>query len=872
MHRVTTAIPALLVVSLMLAAPMTGCERDAPFCDPPVPPAEALLHAGDNDGVFVLPGGRRLTPTGRHIPLGGFPVEVVLHPTADVAIVNNAGYAWRGVHVVRRSDGTVLQSFEQPESFHGMSLSPDGATLYVAGGDAGLVDVYSVNATTGELSANVQVAVAGYPVGALASADGTRLWVGAFTGRSIQELDTADFAQLRSVDLPCRPFALLEVPARNELYVTCIDQREVLVVDRAAFTVVGTIAVDGDAPTGLAARPDGSRVFVTVPDGDLVVAIDTATRAVAQSREVGESDMPDEDGTPLNASSPSGIAFDPAHDRLLVTRSADNVVVILDASTLETVAAIPVGWYPTDVAIDGTFVAVANGKGIGAGPTELEEEGRPENKAQMTGTISLFDLADVDLAAATAQAGANVRRPDEVFRHDCGDRPYPVPTSPGGPTPIEHIVLVIKENKTYDSLLGDLEGTEADRSLLMWGEDVTPNTHALAREFANHDNFYDDGESSVQGHLWLTGNFVTDYMERVSYFEDYRGNPGWSTDAVSDEAQPDFGTFFTHLIEHGVSFQIFGEITGTTASATRPDGTTEGVASHLNSAYPGIFYNTDIKDEDKALAVVNEFRSRGLPQFSYVLLPNDHTHGLSPDSLTPEAMISDNDYAVGLLVEGISHLPEWRSTATFIVQDDTQSGADHVDLHRSLLIVASPWARRGTTSQVHTSYPSLFRSFEHILGLPPMNRYDANATLLYDCWTTRRDDRPYTARPRQIEDVLNRDQPRRGRGVPLATRWSEQIDWSTPDASPDLGDILWVARFGDAPPSSRLARVIAGELPDDGPRGDDDGDGDAYDEEFARAQALAAHDPRWRALLEAAHSYPDSVRNRSKSKIGATAP
>jgi len=856
MNRLTGAGGPSLIV-LALVAPIAACgDNEVPFCAPPVPPAEAMLHAGDNDGVFVLPGGRRLTPTGRHVPLGGFPVEVVLHPTADAAIVNDTGYAWRGVHVVRRSDGAVVQSLQQNESFHGMSLASDGATLYVAGGDAGLVDVYRVDAATGELSANVQIDVPGYPVGALASADGTRLWVGTFSGASIEELDTAGFARLRSALLPCSPFALLEVAARREIYVTCIRNRAVQVVDRDTFTVVGAIALDGDAPTGLAASPDGARVYVTVPDGDLVVAIDTATRTVARSREVGDRDAIDEDGTPLNASSPTGIAFDPANDRLLVARSADNSVAILDASTLDPLAAIPVGWYPTDVAIDGTTVAVANGKGIGAGPTGLEQDGEPENKAKMTGTLSLFDLADVDLAAATAQAAANLRRPDEVFRHDCGGLPYPVPTAPGGPTPIEHIVLVVKENKTYDSVLGDLDGTEADRSLLMWGEEVTPNLHALAREFANHDNFYDDGESSIQGHLWLTGGFVTDYVERVSYLEDYRGNPGWSSDAISDAGQPDFGTFFTHLIEHGVSFRIFGEITGFNGSATNPDGMTEEVASHLSSRFPGLFYNTGVKDELKAQAVLRQFRADGLPRFSYVLLPNDHTNGLSPDALTPEAMISDNDYAVGLLVEGISQLPEWRSTAVFIVQDDTQSGADHIDLHRSLLIVASPWARRGATSHVHMSYPSLFRSFEHILGLPPMNRYDARATLVYDSWTARRDDRRYTARPRQIEDRYNRDQPRPGPGVPQAVRWSQQIDWSKPDASPDLGDILWVARFGKAPSGSRLARVIAGELPDDGPRGDLD-DADAYDEELARARTRAARDPVWRARFIEARLYED---------------
>lgn len=270
-----------------------------------------------------------------------------------------------------------------------------------------------------------------------------------------------------------------------------------------------------------------------------------------------------------------------------------------------------------------------------------------------------------------------------------------------------------------------------------------------------------------------------------------------------------------------------------------------------------MFFNTDIKDEDKASVVADIFRTDGLPSFSYILLPNDHTNGLSPGSLTPEAMISDNDYGVGLLVDAISHLPEWESTAIFIVQDDTQGTADHVDLHRSILLVASPWARHGETSHVHTSYPSLFRTFEHILGLPPLNRYDAAATPLYDSFTDHPDFRPFQVRARRVPDAMNGSTHRTARGIDVATRWSERMDFSAPDASPELGDVLWLARRGEAPRGSRLARVIAGEIPDEGPTEDGDGDDDAYDEAMERFRALAENHPSWRARIRSARDDDD---------------
>jgi hypothetical protein len=357
---------------------------------------------------------------------------------------------------------------------------------------------------------------------------------------------------------------------------------------------------------------------------------------------------------------------------------------------------------------------------------------------------------------------------------------FPVPAGPGGPSPIEHVVLIVRENKTYDALLGDLETGDGNPDLVLYGEDVTPNLHALARRFAHHDNFYDDGEDSTQGHLWLTSAFVNDYMERMNL-----SGGDFDADVMMEAGAPDFGTFFTHLLRHGVPFRNYGEVVGTMGQWNG-----QRVMEHTDLRFPGLFFNLSVKDEEKADYVAARLvDDEDFPSFVFIGLPNDHTFGTRPGRPTPESMVNDNDYATGLLVDRISRSRFWPSTAIFIVEDDPQQGADHVDYHRSILVVASPWAKRAHVSSVHGSIPSLLRTIELILGLPPMCRYDALATPLWDAFSPVPDFEPYTVLPRTIADAVN---PVDAPGAAASMR----MDFSGPDRNPGLGAVLWLARKG----------------------------------------------------------------------------
>ena len=858
-----------LALGLLGAVVATGCGDDAAgdnnnnneivpvTCEAPAPPAEALRKMGEQDGMYVLPGGRVLTPAGLNVEVGGFPMAVLTHPTERVAYVSNSGYALRVLQVLDIDTGEVLQEQSRAESFYGLALNNDATRLYAAGGDSSRVDVYDIG-TGGLLTEVAMLPVPGFPAGVALSEDGSTLYVAQFGDDSLAAVDLSTGAVVDTLATVKGPYSVAVAPGRDELYVTGFADDRVAVIDLGTWTVAENIRVGGN-PLGLAVSADGATVYVAVANTDTVSLIDTATRAVLITQVVGEPSIADAEGAPLPASSPSGLALDEVAGRLFVTRAADNAVALFDALDLTPVGAIPVGWYPTAIALadGGDRLVVTNGKGVGTGPLLAYGFGDESGKEAMTGTVSLITLGDVDLTASTAQVEQNVRRPSEVYQWDC-EGSFGVPTVAGGETPIEHIVLIVRENKTYDTVLGDLETGDADPSLVLYGEQITPNLHALARQFANHDNFYDDSETSVQGHLWLTASFVNDYMERI-WLEDYRGN-GFGNEAPMEQGQPGFGTWFTHLIKHGVDFTNYGEVVG---SFGEYGG--DAVIGYTDLSFPGTFYNLDVKDEEKAAYVAEQLVDNEVfPPFVFVLLPNDHTQGTRSGALTPESMINDNDTATGLLVDRISHSRFWPNTAIFIVEDDPQVGADHVDYHRSICVIASPWAKHAYTSSVHTSFPSLFRTFELILGLPPMNRYDALATPFWDSFARVPDLTPYVYIDRTVPDTLNSESS-------PGAEYSELMDFSGPDRNPELGVVLWWARRGAPPPGSRIAMELAGLLPSrlhdpyalhDDVDDDEEVERDLYDAHWRRFYQWLADHPDVKADLRPRETAPRRILSR----------
>lgn len=783
------------VVDAAVDAVVDAGPPPIPTCVPEAP-AEAQGLPGENaDGPWLTVGGRRITPAGPNTVVPGFPTSVLIHPERGVAYVTSTSTDDRRILVMDLADNSVRQDVDRAEAFFGMALSPDGDRLYASAGEAGAVDVFAVQ-PDGTLMLDQAIATGGYPAGIALSPDGGLLWVGLFDAAEIVEVDTAALTPTRTLPTAENVWDLLHLADRNELYASTLDGAVLSVIDLAGGPPI-PIPVP-TSPAGMARGPDG-RVLVAVSGANVVAAIDPADRSVPDWVHVAEDDFVDADGVPLGNSNVNALAVDPASNRLYVSRGSDNAVSVLDATTLAPLGAIPTAWYPTDVAWTAGKLVVVEGKGGGAGPND----GRSA-KALMKGSVTLVDLTTLDLAAATAQVRANFAHPKDVFPYAC-ESAFPIPTRPGERSPIEHVVLIVKENKTFDCVLGDLDDprVDVDPSLVRYGERFTPNMHALARQFAISDNFYTEVENSDGGHILLTSGHLTEFAERM-WIEKARSGQ-FQGFQIGDPATPDQGNLFTHLLDHDIDLQVYGEIVGMFIPAQ--DGTLPVTRS--DQLYPGgAYYNTGVADELKARHVVSKIEAGRLAQFTFLLLPTDHTEGTRPGSPTPESMVADNDYAVGLVVEAIARSPFWRRTAIFILQDDTQGCEDHVDAHRSLLAVVSPYAKRNHVSHVHASMVSVIATILRILGVPPLGRPDAAATPLWDMFTDAADPARYTALPRNIPVEMNPpDAP--------GSKKSARMRFDSPDRNPELGVILdaWrLWRMGRITRAEADARIASPRL------------------------------------------------------------
>ncbi len=737
----------------------------------PYDDAYAVVTGPADDGI-LLPNGRALTPFGDQLEVDTFPVNVISDAEGRYAYVMSIGKGTRSVQQIDMESWTVSASFERSNLFHGLALSADGSTLYAAGGEDDLVYVLDVGAPGLSLVAEWQVP--GYPTGLALSPDGERLLVTGNLNGIVYELDADTGGYIHQYEVNQMPYQVIYAPDGEHAYVSIWSRKEIDVLDLKQRKVGRSLRTERN-PSGMVLSPSGDKLYVAAADGDVIDVFRTS-----DNRRIGRIPVGVYADEGLRGVSPNTFALSPDGLTLYVVNAADNALEVYDAQSLTFQGAVPTGWYPSGVVLTPTNeLLVTNAKGEGAGPNPGQWDA-----AKMKGTLSRIALP---LDGATLEDGAqqvrtNNARPKTLHEINCAGKMFPIP-SEGGTTPIEHVVFILRENKTYDAYLGDLEVGDGDPDLVLFGEEITPNTHELARRFTVLDNFYTDSEDSDQGHLWTTASFVNDYSERVN------AAGRLLLTGVGSGSDSDMRYIFDNLLEQGIDWINYGEVVGLEAATM----------SNIDFNYPGVFYNTDIKDEVKAEYVVSQieaFDAEGeMPSFIYLLLPNDHTNGTEPGALSPESMVSDNDYAVGLVVDAISKSQFWPSTVIFILEDDPQTGADHIDAHRSPAIVVSPWAKRNYVSSVLYSIPSIHRSIELILGMPPLTQYDAWATPMYDCFTATPDYTPYDVIPRQIPDTYNT----------LATYGAEEssrMDFSGPDRNPGLGALLWRYRKGTEPPVS----------------------------------------------------------------------
>ncbi|MEO1266581.1 MAG: bifunctional YncE family protein/alkaline phosphatase family protein [Myxococcota bacterium] len=770
------------------------------YCEPPAPPPEAERITGMNpDGTILTPGGQQLTPAGINTVVTGFLSDVAVDPLGQYAYLSSHGRGGDAtqLHVIRLEDGALVQSIPRGGAFYGLEVTPDGRQVWASsGGNGGSVDRFDLDEEgEGPLVLGGSVEVGGFPSGMAMSPEGDRLWVGQFTSGTILEIDTATATETRRFSMGMLSvWDVVYVPGRRELYASDLGGTGIEVVDLDRGEVVAQLEVP-TSPAGMAVSPEGDRVWAAVSASDVVVAIDTDTRDVVGRSLVAEDNLVDDEGRPLANSNVNAVWYDAPRGYLYATRGADNAVSVLNADTLEPLGAIPTSWYPTDVMLtpNGQTLVVAEGKGGGAGPDG-------PSRARIKGSVTLVDIEGLDLEETTAAVERNMTHHRDAFPFVCDDA-FPIPTRPDQVSPIEHVVLIVKENKTFDCLFADMDDLDIDidPSLLRWGQEVTPNQHALARAFNLSDNFYTEARNSDTGHLFLTGTHLTEWVERIWFEKNRAPNGELDLFVIDESAELEKGNFFSHLIDQGISIRVYGEIVGMfVESESGPIP-----FDFSDQSYPGgPATNYGFRDADKAQYVVDQIAEEGMAQFTFLLLPNDHTVGTEEGRPTPESMVADNDYAVGLFIDALSRSEYWPRTAVFIVQDDPQGCDDHVDSHRSFMMVVSPWARRGYVSHAHNSFLSVFATIERILGVPPIGRPDAAVAPMWDLFMAPPDLTPYDAIERLIPEEVNPP------GMPGGKK-SAQMDFRSPDRNPELRNVLNAYRLWKM---GRLTRAEADRL------------------------------------------------------------
>jgi YVTN family beta-propeller protein len=784
-----------------------------------------------------LPTGVRLDPAGPRTDVGSLPLAAVLSPDSAHILLLLNGWRQQGVQVVDRRTGKVLQTVDQPAAFIGLTFSPDGRTVYASGGNTDVIYRYNWSAATLTLRDSLIVRAkdspksngTSYPAGIATSRDGRLLYVVENLADSLAVIDIAAGTVVQRLPAGRYPYGVV-VGSDGTVYISSWGRAHVhtYTADAAGRLRTGSLINVARHPSTLLLNAAGSRLFVASASTDAIDVIDTKSATVIATLR---------DQTPANlgqGSAPIGFVLSADQSRLFVTEGDNNAVAAFDlsAATAGTgsgardslLGRAPVGWYPASILRIGDTLHVIDAKGRGSAPNpKLPQPGSTGSNAadratnytagQINGTITRLGTASFT-AASLAALTARVARANN----------WDAPAVKRGMPPITHVIYIIKENRTYDQVFADLPQGDGDTTLLFFPRTSSPNHHALAERFGLFDRFFVNAEVSADGHNWSTAAYTTDYTQKTvpsnysgrgrSY--DWEGtNRGRipSDDGDDDVAEPANGYLWDLAKRKGITFRNFGEFVvpdGGGEDAPRAyKGNKPFLALNTSREFPG--YNLDIPDQRRADVWIKElagYVTQGeMPQLQIMRLPNDHTSGASANKPTPQAHFADNDLALGRVIDALSKTKFWASTAVFVVEDDAQNGPDHVDSHRSLLLVISPWSRSDVQHRfVNTT--DVLATMEALLGLETLSPYDHYGRPLREIWRTTPDVRPYAAiTPAQS---LTQKNPPRGTGAID----SRKLDLRYEDvAAEDLFNrILWRTIKGETVPYPGETRMSAAEV------------------------------------------------------------
>jgi YVTN family beta-propeller protein len=746
-----------------------------------------------------LPNGWGITPVGRSLPLGDLPLNMAVSPSGKMIAVTNNGQSDQSIQLIDTYSQAVLDSLPVGKAWIGLTFSDDSKTLYASGGNDNWILKLDASGNrlvpldTLRMGRPWPEKIA--PAGIALDDERKILYTVTTENSSLYIMDMNTKAAVQRFPLGGEGYTCLLSPDRKHLYISCWGCDQVKLFDTETRQFTGSIAV-GDNPNDMCLSKDGSYLFVANANDNTVSLIDLKQRKVIEI--LNAALYPDA----LPGSTTNSVALSKNGKTLYVANADNNCIAVFDVSqpgNSYSKGFIPTGWYPTCVRVCDKTIFIANGKGFSsfanpAGPNPAKTKQKQSKEAYIAslfrGTLSILSIPDETQLAVYSQVvyhNTSYHKEQESFAE--GRTGNPIPRRVGDASPIKHVFYILKENRTYDQVLSDIPGGNGDTALLLFGEKVTPNQHALAREFVLLDNFYVDGEVSADGHNWSTGAYATDFLEK-NWPTTYGSRGGeYNGEGTREIANNKNGFIWDACKKQGVTYRTYGEF----VDDYKPN--IPVLKDHFCPTYTS--WDQSVADTTRFRQWKRDFNSllvvNSLPQLNTLRFINDHTEGLQKGRPTPFAHVADNDLAVGLFVEYLSHSPVWKESVVFIVEDDAQNGPDHVDAHRTTAYVAGGFVKRAAIDHTMYSTSSMLRTIELILGLPPMSQYDAAATPMWRCFSDTASSAPFTAHPANI------DLKERNMAMNKWQRMSEEFNFTREDRVPDtpFNEVLWAAVKGE---------------------------------------------------------------------------
>ncbi|MDE0960106.1 MAG: bifunctional YncE family protein/alkaline phosphatase family protein, partial [Planctomycetota bacterium] len=837
-YRIEVPMRLLSLANLLWISLLVSLLSSCKTTDHPV--------VGPADDGHWIPTRQLIRPAGQTVQFSGRPVDLIAHPTGDFIYIKDH----RGIVVLDRSMKTPLQELRFPSgggSMHGIAIDHSGTRLWATNAESSLHEA-SI-AANGTISWSRSIALPGpegqghsHSTGIAISSDEKTAFVCQSRNNTLAIVDLTSGKRVGEIAVGVAPYDVILSSDGNSAYVSNWGGRRAgsgdltadssgteVIVDEKGVAASGSVSIidltdvqrhpivsieTGLHPSDMVLTADGSTLYVACVNSDRVDILDTATGKIT-----GNISTRPLDDLPFG-SLPNALALDEKNQRLYVANGGNNAVATIDLdSNNEVIGFIPSGWFPGALTISEGLLYSASVKGVGS------RAGDPEPKGWSVywyrGTVNRVEVPNrYELKAMTRKVLSD-NRSQHALRSNTmrgsGGTPRPVPRKIGEPSVFDHVIYIIKENRTYDQVFGDIERGNGDPSLCIFGEEITPNHHALANEFVLLDNYYCNGVNSSDGHSWTTEGIVTDHLEKS--FGGFTRSYTFGDDPLTYSSE---GFIWDRVLMAGLSFRNYGEFdyaepipSGLSFQAIYDDYTSGekkiqfsqkiGVArmkEYSCREYPG--WNMRIPDVLRADVFLEELKGfsedGGFPNFSVVYLPQDHTTGTTAGAPTPRAHMADNDLAIGRIVEGISNSPFWEKTCIFIIEDDPQNGFDHVDGHRSLCLVVSPYSRRGG-EVIHDFYnqTSVLHTMTRILGVAPLTQFSAMMPVMDNCFTSKPNLAPYRARPATI--ALDEANPAKSALGEKQLHWAlaseaqpfEMFDMADEDT---LNRILWHAQMG----------------------------------------------------------------------------